>query len=123
MTVRRLLGLLTLFVMFHLTLVGPDDVCAEHGQGAKESRTHGQDGHQMAMAGVEQAASNVSHNTCETPRSPHCCEAVTSCAVSLAVVERSAAPAISIGRDGIPATPVGALLSRSLAPEPPPPKA
>jgi hypothetical protein len=110
-----------MFVMFHLTLVGPDDVCAEHGRGAHSAQMPGH--HAAGDAAIDRMSHGESDRSCQTPSSAHCCEAVTSCAVTLAVAERAIAPATPAGRGGVPAAVTSALLSRSLAPEPPPPKA
>lgn len=120
MPLRRLLALVTMLVMFHLTLVGPDNACA----GGHPAPAGHMQGHQVHQHGASDVMSHGgSHQPCETPSSSHCCEAVTSCAVTLAVAERGAVPMLAIGRAAIHSPPLTALLSRSLAPEPPPPKA
>jgi hypothetical protein len=123
MRARRLLGLFTMLVTFHLTLVGADAVCAEHGTPDGMSH-HSASGTNASGGGMMVPAPEHgdSHRPCETTGSSHCCDAVTSCALTLALTAQgelslaSALGSISIaGGDTI-------LLSRSLGPEPPPPK-
>lgn len=117
---RRMLAMLTMLVMFHLTLVGGDVACAEQG-------------HHGAMARMTDAPANEpgpghqSHHDssrapCETPASAHCCDAVASCGiVALAALAGTSVPIVVAGIATAPATPN--LLSRALGPEPPPPRA
>jgi hypothetical protein len=120
MTVRRLLGLLTMVVMFHLTLVGPDNACTVHGR-------QGHSSHMMDMPGHDGMFSDAmvhgnSGEPCETPSSAHCCEAVTSCSVSAAIdAQRDPLPSVLLASTA-PASTDAHLLSRALGPEPPPPK-
>ena len=109
-----------MFVMFHLTLVGPDGVCVEHGHDANAIAMQGHSAHQVPH-GTSHGAST--DHPCETPGSAHCCDAVNSCAVTLAVAERATAPFVAMECDGPPSVAVRQPLSRSVAPEPPPPKA
>jgi hypothetical protein len=109
-----------MFVMFHLTLVGPDNACAD-GNGATTGSMRGHQAHHHGASGV--LPHSGSHQPCETPNSSHCCEAVTSCAVTLAVVERGGSPTFALSNAAVHSPPLSVPLSRSLAPEPPPPKA
>ena len=117
---RRVLAILTMLVMLHLTFVGADLACAEQG-------------HHGAMAGMSDTPASDSaagHHSdhggapapCDTPAAAHCCDAVASCGIvalaassgetfSIAAAERALAPATHH------------LLSRPLGPEPPPPRA
>jgi hypothetical protein len=116
MMTRRLLALLTMFVMFHLALVGPDAACATHSM------------HEQAMTppASEAASHSMEHGDskipCDTPSSAHCCDAVTSCGVVAAIeTPDRAAPGVALATPVPPST-ASRLLSRALAPEPPPPK-
>ncbi|HEX8848267.1 MAG TPA: hypothetical protein VF761_01915 [Gemmatimonadaceae bacterium] len=117
---RRLLAVLAMLVMLHLTFVGADVACAEQG-------------HHRAMAGMSGAPASdaaqehrahpdSSQSPCDTPAAAHCCDGLASCGmaalaaspgetVSIVAAERALAPATQH------------LLSRALGPEPPPPRA
>ncbi len=122
MLARRLPGFITALLMLHLTFVGADLACAQHGdrptQGHQHAMRHQQ--HRGAAVHVEAATGN---QPCDTPTQPACCQAMTSCAINATCerVDRSAsvppcpnviAPAVT----RIPSSPI-------TAPDPPPPKA
>ena len=120
MTVRRMLGLLTMLLMSHLMLVGPASTCAEHdtaGQSAAVA-TPGHSG--MSDHGMGGGESKI---PCETPSSAHCCDAVTSCTVAAAIdAPARSLPELTIAQ-AVPVSAPGQLLARAVAPEPPPPRA
>ena len=120
MTARRFLGLFTMLVMVHLTLVGPDNACAVHGRHGHSSRMMDAPFRDTAIGGT--VAHGHSHEPCETPSSGHCCETLTSCGVT-AAVEAQRDPLPSGLLAGVAPISAGAhLLSRALGPEPPPPR-
>jgi hypothetical protein len=125
MTSRGVLGLLTALLMFHLTLVGSDVVCAEHGTaGAHQAAAHGGDHEHEAMTAASANTNDVAdHKPCEVPTRPQCCEAFASCSVSLVA---TATPQRIVTGDfarGILAAAAHRLASQAVAPEPPPPRA
>lgn len=116
---RRLLGIALAACMSHLVVAGSDLVCATHGghavtEGAPASMPdmhhHGETG----QAEKEQ---------CKVPVSSTCCEAMTSCAASAALIASvdDHSPPYTSGR--VIAFLADAPLTRILPPEPPPPKA
>jgi hypothetical protein len=118
MSVRRLFGLLTMFVMFHLILVGPGSACAGHGEG----------GHAMAPSSQSAMLDHAmghgdSTIPCETPSSAHCCDALTSCSATAALDVPARSLAVLTVARMVPTSRSGQLLSRARAPEPPPPRA
>ena len=118
MRLRRIFCVLVTFTMAHLAVVGSDLVCAKHSvtqvaqaDVAMPGMDHGQTGH------------HGDQPPCKTPARADCCQAVASCAVSVAiasVVAVADAPpmssAVLASIDNVP-------LSRVAAPDPPPPKA
>ncbi len=111
---------MTLFT-FHLLMVGPDNVCAKHvhsshGSVATADMTME---HGSPDAGMPHGESRV---PCDTPSSAHCCDAFASCTVTVALDARDSTIAVPMLASIVPASTDAALLSRALAPEPPPPK-
>src|SRR4051794_1581532 len=117
---QRAFGVISILFMLHLSVAGSDLVCAKHGV----AKAHpGNPSHSSGQHHSHQAKSGASQqqDDCETPATPDCCGAVTSCAPTfspgavIAVVEMSL---VDIARPIGPAT---APLLRVVAPETPPP--
>ena len=111
---RRLVALLLALALLHLNVERVDAACATH--------------HPAPAAGHEgmhhDGSAPTERTPCDTPVSSDCCQALASCASVLSLDAGSdtmASPAI------VPLTIAAAVserpLSRSTAPEPPPPKA
>jgi hypothetical protein len=112
--IRRLIALLLAVAMLHLNVERADAACALHHDAPAA-------GHEGMQHGAE---APVDETPCETPASPDCCAALASCAPVLGLDASS----VTISSAAIvPMTIVAAVierpLSRSTAPEPPPPKA
>jgi len=123
MVARCLSGILTGLLMLHLTFVGADLTCAQHGDRTGRSQEHamGHHDHHIAASHVERMAG--AGQPCETPSGPQCCQAVTSCAISAAFeggVRPGSAPPV---RQAIEPAVMRVPLSQITSPDPPPPKA
>ena len=112
--IRRLVAPLLAFAMLHLNVARVDATCAMHDHDAA-STSH---------AGMQHDAGAPAEETaCETPASPECCLALASCAPTLGADEESTSVTAAIVHMTIAAAVTERPLSRSTAPEPPPPKA
>ena len=112
--IRRTVALLLALAMLHLNVERADAACAKH-----------QDAPAADHEGMQHGADAPADQTpCETPASPDCCQALASCAPVLGIDAGSTTISSSTI---VPMTIVAAVierpLSRSTAPEPPPPKA
>ena len=80
--VRRVSAFLGLMLVWHLNLVAGDFVCStDHEQSAEatpEASSHS--GHQQRAASDD---SSDAAESCETPIRPKCCEALTSCTITV----------------------------------------
>ena len=119
MRFRGIIGLLSVFSMAHFALVGSDLVCAKHSvaQGSQSSD---------AMPGMDHGPgqqSPVGKLPCKIPARADCCQAVASCAPSVAVASVVAIADALILSSTVPSSIDDVPLSRIAAPEPPPPKA
>lgn len=119
MRLRGILGVFVTFTMAHLALVGSDLVCAKHGVAPTAQPGD-------AMPGMDHgqpAGQTGDKQPCKTPTRADCCQAVASCAPSMAmasVVAIAEAPMMSSAALAF----IGQIpLSRVAAPDPPPPKA
>lgn len=113
--IRRLIALLLAFALLHLSVGRVDAACAMHGRDAPAT------GHEGMQ---HDGAAPADETPCQTPVSPDCCQALASCAPMLSMDDGSdtiTAPAIV--HVTIAAAVSERPLSRSTAPEPPPPKA
>src|SRR5688572_6642601 len=101
--------------MLHLDVARADAACAMHGEGAPAASHEGMDHH--AGAPADEAP-------CDRPDSPQSCQSFASCAPAVSVTEE-AGTTLSPAIVHVTITPAVAErpLSRSTAPEPPPPKA
>jgi hypothetical protein len=113
--IRRLVSLLLAVAMLHLTVARVDAACAMHDGAATQSSHEGMQ-HGDADAPAEKAP-------CETPAAPDCCQALASCAPVLSIAEGADVITPLIVHATIAAAVSERPLSRSTAPEPPPPKA
>ena len=100
--------------MLHLS-VARADACAMHDSAPAGSSHDGMQ-HGDGGAPAEQAP-------CDTPSAPEGCQALASCAPVLSVAEAYEATTALIAHAPIAAAVSERPLSRSRAPEPPPPKA
>ena len=122
---RRALGLLSMLLMLHLTLVGSDTVCAKHAvdSSAAAVESHsihaGMDGEQEHTA----QRHGEQKEQCKTPVSQDCCNALTSCSPTIVVAAAPSVGSVYLARATRPNSPPSSRLSRVPAPEPPPPKA
>ena len=113
---RRLVALSLAVAMLHLSVARVDAACAMHDGAATESSHEGMQ-HADADAPAEEAP-------CDTPASsPDCCQALASCAPALSLAEGADVVTPLIVHATIAAAVSERPLSRSRAPEPPPPKA
>jgi hypothetical protein len=130
MFLRRLSGFLVALLMLHLTFVGADGACAEHGDRGERQQGHahahatpGGHGHHDVSLGAEAVGDAATDQPCETPTQPGCCRAMSSCAVNAAFMERAFASPRPPVRASIESAALTIPLSRVTAPDPPPPKA
>ena len=116
--VRRILGLLTMSMMLHLSLVGTDFACAKHAHAINASMP-GMPNHQ----GHPLQSHGEGTGDCHTPISPDCCSAITSCSTTIGPVNNSALNPILRRREHHRWATRELALSRVAAPETPPPRA
>jgi hypothetical protein len=121
MAARRVLGLLTAFLMLHLTLVGADWRCAEHGDQNVAGPAAVSSQHASMVAGNSESA--ATDQPCQTPAQPECCRAMTSCAVNAALRADADVRQVPPTRSVIESALVRTPLSPTASPDPPPPKA
>ena len=121
MTARRVVGLLTGFLMLHLTFVGADWRCSEHGSGSMAGHRAMSSQHPSMVAAVDESA--ATGQPCQTPTQPECCRAMTSCAVNAALRADAAGNQAPPSRSAIESGLMRIPLSPTASPDPPPPKA
>jgi hypothetical protein len=118
---RRLTGLLTSLLLFHLTLVGADLTCAKHGvQGAAHADTSPHAEHHAPPRPAETGHDDTS---CEVPTVPACCQALASCGLSLVGNPSAESGDLSHLAPGVLSAADDTPTSWTLEPDPPPPKA
>jgi hypothetical protein len=121
---RRLTGLLTSLLLFHLTLVGADLTCAKHGvQGAAHVSQADVSPHADHHAPPRHDAPSHDDTSCQVPTLPACCQALASCGVSIAVERSTESGELSHLLAGVLAAADDTPTSWTLEPDPPPPKA
>ena len=122
---RLSLGILTAILMVHLTLVGSDRVCADHGVAGPHpasSERSSEDAPDHDHHGATSADAGADDDECRMPTRPRCCEALASCSVSVDVssgsndLDTRGLLAVAIGRSPV------ILQSHPAGPEPPPPR-
>jgi hypothetical protein len=130
MVPRRLSRIVVALLTLHLTFVGADGACAEHGDRGERLQSHAHargmtGGHDhRAVAAVAEAASDAAADQpCETPTQPACCRAMTSCTVTAVSMDAAFASPVPPVRASIASPALTIPLSPVTAPEPPPPKA
>ena len=132
MNLRRLLALLTMVTLFHLSVATGNAACAPHSAtptaSLHESSAQGHSGHRMGGAVVGNpgdAASDYSTpEPCDTASLAQCCEAMVQCVMfGLLTSESMVAVVAPEPAARISAALVDAPASFAPAPESPPPKA
>ncbi len=110
--------------MFHLMLVGGGVACAtNHGVSSLVPSSSHTDMTDHADMSMDHDPVEHHHAPCETPALADCCQSMTSCAASLAI-STVVASSFDVDANGrVVEMLVTAPLSRTVAPEPPPPKA
>lgn len=114
---NRVARLLLMVLLAHLSFVGNDAVCAPHSAGhaaMMRGMTHGMT-REMPRA--------MADAPCQVPSSAHCCDAMTGCAITLALVDGVGHQQMLMDDVGVPNTASDTPASLRTAPEPPPPKA
>ena len=123
MLVRRISGMITALLMLHLTFVGADLACAEHGDRSADEHRGMMAHHEHHTTAAHTEGVTATDQPCETPTQPQCCHAMTSCAVG-AALERGMGPdSVPPIRDVIESAIMRLPLSQVTSPDPPPPKA
>jgi hypothetical protein len=119
---RRLFGLMAALAMARVSFSGVIAPCTQPTGRAHEMRTHG-----AHVAARDAQASH--HHTCSKESGASCeqsghraCAAMSSCATAFTVADPSPISAGTTRERGLPSA-IGAPRHRSLAPEPPPPRA
>ena len=122
MFVRRLTGFMLAVMMLHLTFVGADVTCAQHGSRAMSAHEHGSARHEH-MAAASNVRVSGTEQPCDTPTQPQCCRAMTSCAVNAASERGTRLAQVLPAHDAIEPAVMRTPLSQVTSPDPPPPKA
>jgi hypothetical protein len=117
---RRLLGLVIVLPMLHLTLVGPDEVCVDHGRAVAAAQPNNAAPAHAQSEHAEHHRDSGTHHQNHT--SPRCCDAVSSCTITFAASDDAAGSTDLRQIAAVPVVATGRLISRVLGPEPPPPK-
>ncbi len=115
---KRALGVVSMLLMLHLSLVAADNMCATHGA-SKAAPVASQGGHHHH--GQPEPSHGSQKENCDTPVSPDCCSALTSCAPTL-VLQSAEADELAVVRVSYSTERVESAESRVTAPEPPPPR-
>lgn len=123
MVARCLSGILTGLLMLHLTFVGADLTCAQHGNRPARTREHAMGHHDRHIAAAHGETVAAADQPCETPTQPECCHAMTSCAISAAFQGGVHPGSIPPVRQAIEPAVMRVPLSQITSPDPPPPKA
>lgn len=122
MIARRILALLTMLFLLHVNVAGARIVCADHAVAASGDEDAGND-HGSHGAPAPAAPGTASNLACDVPSAPHCCGPLAGCSWTPGFEpseHRAGGVELSFGSrigDGV------TLLTRTLGPEPPPPKA
>ena len=136
---RRVLALVTAFLLLQFTLAGSGLVCVAN-DGATAIAMDDMAGMDMGVASVTQGRATdptgdspatpalpcgtpVSDQNCGDPGSDEACSAMTTCTPPALVVASSSLSAFSSSADGAAATPTIAPPARPTAPDHPPPRA
>ena len=111
--IRRLAALLLATAVFHLSVARADAACAMPQHDAPAADHEGMD---------HGAGPTTEETSCETPLS-ECCQALVSCAPTLSFSEARLVTDLPTVHMTVVSAVIERPLSRSTAPEPPPPKA
>jgi hypothetical protein len=117
---RRITALLIGLLTIHLSFLGVDLACADHGlsgppaHSAAAMATHHATSDEAAVAETE---------SCEIPAQQDCCRAMASCALSVEIDTSAPASDAPFARGSVAATAMRLPLSQTSPPEPPPPRA
>jgi len=109
--------------MLHLNFVRADLACATH---AHDSASHMAQEHEpsathaMSMQGEHAVGANES---CDTPAQADCCQALVPCSLALGLNTATSLIGVLVSHDIVRVALQSAPMSRTGAPEPPPPKA
>ena len=122
MFARRLTGALIAMLMLHLTFLGADTTCAEHGSHPANAHQHGSS-HGNHVVAPSHTTVNTTNTPCETPTQPECCRAMTSCAVNAASEGTARVAQLPPVHSVIEAAVMRLPRSQVTSPDPPPPKA
>ena len=120
---RRLTCILSGLVLFHLTLVGPDVTCAQHGETGAHETAPNVSAHVEHGAPLPTDAAGHDETDCEVPSLPACCQALASCGVSIAEAGPAQSRDLSHLAAGVLSGVEGTPASWTVEPDPPPPKA
>jgi hypothetical protein len=124
MVMRRLIGLLTSLLLFHLTLVGADLTCAKHGAHATAHVSQpATPAHTDHHASPPLDAPGDDDMSCRVPTLPACCQALVSCGLSIDEARSTASDGLSHLALDVLSGADDAPTSWTLEPDPPPPKA
>jgi hypothetical protein len=123
MAARRVAGIAVALLMMHLTFVGADFACAQHGTTSAVGHEHAMAHHQAHAIAVHVEDAGSGQPPCEIPSQPQCCQALTSCTIAAALDGDSRSTSVPFAHVGIASALMRAPLSRIVAPDPPPPKA
>lgn len=123
MRVRRLYGIVVGLLMLHLTFVGADWSCAQHGDAPARGHQHAMMGHHRGEATAVHELTSAPEQPCETPTQPGCCRAMTSCAINIAFANGAALGELPPRHAQIGSGVSDVPPSQMAAPDPPPPKA
>ncbi|MFL5463096.1 MAG: hypothetical protein ACJ78G_07680 [Gemmatimonadaceae bacterium] len=123
MTIRRLAGLLLSVLSLQLNFRASDLVCAAHDGGrSSHAGVAAGEHHEMAMSADHTEQSAGEKQSCEIPVTRDCCQALTSCAMTLDACASPTNSGISLDRARAASATADAPASLIQRPEPPPPK-
>ena len=119
---KRVLGVVSMLLMFHLALVAGNLSCAKHSDAIAVSRhaMQPQGGHNHSQAA---ALDSEQKDQCETPISPDCCSAQAPCAPTLIIAETTSFTEHTLVARALPTDSDASAPVRFTAPETPPPRA
>ena len=120
---RRLYGIVVGLLMLHLTFVGADWACAQHGDAPARGHQHAAMGHHHGDVASVHELAPAPEQPCQTPTQPDCCRAMTSCAINAAFPSGAALGELPPRHAQIAPGVSDVPPSQTAAPEPPPPKA
>jgi len=120
MRLRRVIGILTGICTLSLTLGPSNNGCEGRSVEATSTAASVPTGHHVGMHGSPVSADKQQPCNSSTPA---CCQAMSSCGPTIVLSRTAAAGAHLPAASAIPQAALENPLSRTTAPEPPPPKA